>query len=381
MKQNIRVGIVSAFNPHIDKKAHSGILYRINQAIEDAGCTTIWIRNKESKLYKLFARICGILNMIFSKKIYFDRTILGSYLLYYTLDKKSISTVDYIVVIHYFHVVYWLKTKKPIIYHSDVTFELANNYYLRNMWTWNQYQAEKIEIGTLRKASFHLSSSKWRNQSVMKHYNISSDKCKILEYGPCIDSENIQHEKLNDGILHLLFFGVVWERKGGNIAVDTCEKLNSMGICTELVIVGLKKIPDVCKGKDFIRFVGYLDKNDIKQYEYLKTILSQTDILILPTKAECSAVVFSEAAAYGIPVITYDTGGIGNYVINGLNGYRLQLSDDSESYANKIKFMVEHNELTTLSKGGKKLYQEKLNWNNWTVFFKRYFDVDITGQI
>ena len=32
------------------------------------------------------------------------------------------------------------------------------------------------------------------------------------------------------------------------------------------------------------------------------------------------------------PVITYDTGGVGNYVINGLNGYRLPLSSDAKDF-------------------------------------------------
>ena len=102
--------------------------------------------------------------------------------------------------------------------------------------------------------------------------------------------------------------------------------------------------------------------------------MKTTDFLVLPTKAECSAVVYTECAAYGIPVITYDTGGVGNYVINGLNGYRLPLSSDAKDFANKIKEILDTNQFEKLSKGGLKIYKEKLNWNNWTKEFLIYFN-------
>ena len=53
--------------------------------------------------------------------------------------------------------------------------------------------------------------------------------------------------------------------------------------------------------------------------------MSSSDILLLPTQAECAGIVFVEASAYSMPIFTHDTGGISNYVINGINGYRLPL--------------------------------------------------------
>lgn len=45
------------------------------------------------------------------------------------------------------------------------------------------------------------------------------------------------------------------------------------------------------------------------------------NFLLLPTIAECAGIVFAEASGYGIPSITYDTGGVGTYVIDGINGF------------------------------------------------------------
>ena len=120
------------------------------------------------------------------------------------------------------------KTNKPIIYHSDATLKLLMiTIFLicgigiktsRKYW-------EKV----LNKATLHLSSSDWRNNSVINHYKNIFQLCKVLEYGPCIDIEKKWYRKKKE-TLQLLFLAVEWERKGGDIAVETCEILNELGI-------------------------------------------------------------------------------------------------------------------------------------------------------
>lgn len=373
----LKVGVVSAFNPHTDLKAHSGILSKINKSIENSGCETIWIKNPPSVLYKVLGKIAKLCNLVFKKRIYIDRTYLGSYLLASTIDQKAVDDCDYIMVIHYFHVVYWLKTNKPIIYHSDATFDIINNYYIHNLWDWNKKQAENIEKTTLNKVSLHFSSSDWRQESVINHYKIPASICKVLEYGSCLDIATTERIRQINAPLQLLFFGVEWKRKGGDIAVEVCRILNEMGIKSVLTIVGIKQPTISCIGKDYINFVGYLNKNNESQYKQLQSILVNTDLLILPTKAECAGIVFCESAAFGIPVITYDTGGVGNYVINEVNGYRLPLSFGSSEFAAKIKEIVNNKTFEKLSKGAKIVSTEKLNWTNWTIEFSNYFNRNI----
>lgn len=169
--------------------------------------------------------------------------------------------------------------------------------------------------------------------------------------------------------------GVDWERKGGRIAVAAVDILNQRGIKTVLTVAGLKHIPKECIGKDFVNFVGYLNKNIPSQYEQMKSILRSTDFLLLPTKAECSAVVFCEAADYGTPVVTYDTGGIANYVVNGMNGFRLAEGSSPTQFTDKIEEIWQTpGMLERLSLGARKLSKEKLNWDNWTKWFTENID-------
>lgn len=367
-----KIGIVSQFDPHTDKKAHSGILYKINEAIEKAGIETVWIKNPLPWEYKIICKIFGLLNRLgINHGVYLDRTIIGAKMLARTIDYEAAKDVDYVMAIHYFHVPAFGKINKPIIYHSDATFELANNYYLHNVPQWNVHQAEHIEKLALIHSRWHLSSSEWRENSVVCHYGIDSKQCAVLEYGSCIDTEGIRRTPLNDGTLHLLFMGVDWVRKGGEIAVETTRLLNERGIPTVLTVMGLKTEPDSCKNKTYINFVGFLNKNNSDEYEKMKTIFRTTDILLLPTKAECSAVVFCEAADYGTAVVTYDTGGVVSYVKNGLNGSRLPEGSPASKFADEIeRIWKTDGELDRLSSGARKMSQEKLNWNNWTQWFK-----------
>lgn len=68
----------------------------------------------------------------------------------------------------------------------------------------------------------------------------------------------------------------------------------------------------------------------------------------------------ARAAAYGIPVFTTDTGGIANYVVNGVNGYRLPLTGTGADFANKIKECICKQEFSGLSENARRLYKEKI---------------------
>lgn len=63
--------------------------------------------------------------------------------------------------------------------------------------------------------------------------------------------------------------------------------------------------------------------------------------------------------------------GIGNYVIDGMNGYKLTMDADANAFATKIKEAIETNELLKLREGCLNFYEEKLNWKAWANNFKK----------
>lgn len=368
-----KIGIVSAFDPHSDRKAHSGILYKINEAIEKAGFETVWVKNPVPQSYRLLCKFQTLINLLGIKKhIYLNYTKFGAKLLASTIDRTEAEKCDYLMVLHHFQVPAYFKTRIPIIYHSDATFELANNYYIHNLPQWNIKHGNEIEQLALNNSAFHLSSSVWRQKSLVETYHQSKDKCFVLEYGPCVEVPEASPKGTASNPLRLFFSGVVWERKGGDIAVEAVNLLNQRGINAQLTIVGIKEKPQSCIDNPYIDFRGFLNKNDPKQYEELKSIYKSSDIFLLPTKAECSGIVFCESSVYGLPVVTYDTGGVGSYVVNGVNGYRLPEGSPAEAFSAKIEEIVRNGEIPSLSAGALKYGHETLTWANWTKWFKKH---------
>lgn len=88
--------------------------------------------------------------------------------------------------------------------------------------------------------------------------------------------------------------------------------------------------------------------------------------MLLPTLAECSAIAFCESSANGLPVFSHLTGGVGNYIYNGRNGYLLPLGSTGADFGAQIKACLESGELERMSVTALDGYREKLNWNVWS---------------
>ena len=161
-----------------------------------------------------------------------------------------------------------------------------------------------------------------------------------------------------------MFVSVEWERKGGDIAYETLLKLEEMGIETELIVCGTPPPPGITHER--MTVIPYLDKDDERQAREIEKLYAMADFLILPARADCAPNVFREANAFGLPVITADTGGISSIICNGENGYMLPLAGRGRNYADLIA-NVYHDEqrYLRLVQSSRLAFEERLNWDVW----------------
>lgn len=368
MEKQIIIGVISYADP-TDKTAWSGTIHHLYKSIERAGYKVIWVKAKFSKWMKYYQKLLDYFSKHSGKRYSIAHTILAANLTH--LDKKSIQKAD-ILFSPGCTAIYKLKTNKPLIYLADATFKSISNYYdeLSNLFSFNTTEGNKIEKKVLHKAIHIIHASDWAKQSAVMDYGISEKKISVIEFGANITTPYIHKAKDKEETLHLLFLGVDWKRKGGDIAIEVCRILNNQGIKSIIHIVGPTELPKEYKELPYIDFIGFLNKNEQEEYLRIIQIISSSDILILPTKAECAGIVFAEASAYGLSIFTYDTGGVGNYVINGVNGYRLPLKSNANEFAEKIKDCIITGRLTPMQKTAVNLYKEKLNWDRWSACFK-----------
>ena len=363
----IKIGYVSQFAPN-DRRASSGTNYKVAEQLSKYG-EIIWLPINTPKIYRILELTLKAFARLFQKRIYFLYTKLGCNL--FARSQNIVSQLKQCDIIFvFFNAAPFLiiSTSKPIIYLTDATFPAMIDYYppFCNLFHFNKKQGIRLEENLFNKFSAIVCSSDWAKKSVINDLNQNKEKVHSIEFGANLDKQDILENTFNyTDHLHILFLGVDWERKGGDIALKTCKLLNDNGIKTTLHIVGIKNLDDEVAKLPFVDNIGFLNKNVPQEYKQLLNIISSCHCLLLPTKAECAGIAFSEASAFGLPILTYNTGGISNYIIDGENGYALPVNSTKLDFYRKIEYCLKTGILKEMSIKGLSLYRKKLNWDHF----------------
>ena len=345
------------------------------QALKKIGADIVWLQPKHDFFYKLVNLFFKLLAVFTRSRILRDHIVPLAKIESKSLKKIYIEQCDILFAPFASTALYYLKTDKPIIYLSDATFAAMLDYYFKGIAFWNIKQANKIEQTALSKATIIVVSSEWARQSVQSDYNIPQPQIHVLEFGANIDEEDIvPHKFIYNNHLNILFLGVDWIRKGGEIAVEAVKYLNENGIFTTLQIVGIRNLDNDIANLPYVKNYGFFDKNNPDDYNQLVSIIQQSHCLLLPTKAECAGIVFCESSANGLPIFTYNTGGVANYVENGRNGYMLSLGATGKDFGQKIRECLDSGELEKMSEFAVSMYKEKLNWQVWGQKVEKIID-------
>lgn len=347
----MKIGYITPSNPFIDKKSWSGTYYKTREALELAGHNVEWVPYNENTLsIKIFRKLYRIL---FGRGSFTHSRISG--LIKSKSIKKDLSQYDLIFIPGQVDIVASIKTKTPIMYMTDGTIPLMIDYYWFGFTKRSIKEAKKVELKALHNSKYNIFSSNWAKSSAEKDYNINSSKLFMIPFGANIDEKDISYSNRNVSSkkITLLFSGVNWERKGGNIAVDTVKELRKNGYDAKLLICGMKQLDKDIADLPYVENLGFLNKEDPTQYKRYIDAFSKADFFILPTKAECSAIVFNEASSFGLPSLTYDTGGLAEYVYDGINGYRLPIDATEQDFSSKIIDIINNNEFSKLSLGAR----------------------------
>ncbi len=369
-------GYISMANPFEDRLAWSGLIFKIREAIENAGVEVKWIPfndRRRNRFLDFILRKCSNHQLITGHTPWSARNKARS------IDRSLFKDCDFLFVPNGSEIIPYIDTRLPIITNGDATYHVMLDYYYHDV-SWLQAKlGEAGERKAVSRADVVCKASHWAVDSVIRDYGGHPDHTYVLEFGANIDESDISPiaPYTGEGCLNILFSGVDWERKGGDLAVQTVECLIASGVNAKLMICGISQLPAACQSKDFIIHYGFLNKNNPVDYQTYREAFASAHIFLLPTKAECAGVVFSEASAFGLPIYTHDTGGISDYVINDVNGYRLPLGSRAEDFARKIQETLSPETQQRLHHGGMGLYKTKLNWNSWSQQFRAILEKEI----
>lgn len=367
---NKRVAFISIYDSS-SKASWSGTPYFMTKALSEICEKVVHVGPISSSMDGIGDLVDKFSRRLPGKKIVHKRTHFFSKQ-YCSIVQKKLETIhaDYIFATSSITIAHLADVNTPVIYTSDATFSSMYHYYpgFENYHAVVKNQAHEIEKMAIERADLVLYPSHWAAESAITYYGVDPAKIHVVPYGANLDSwpkvDRPEKRKRSEEC-QLLFLGVDWKRKGGDIALQTLIELEQRyGISARLTVVGCS--PPSGVDHERMDVLGYLDKNNPEQQAKLLALIENSDYLLLPTRAECYGLVFCEASAYGLPSITTNTGGVGTVVRDGVNGYILPLSASAHEYADKIQFVETHEgAYNALSKSSRRYFEENLNWQKW----------------
>lgn len=313
---------------------------------------------------------------------YFHSKKLAKYYAIQVEKKIKNQELDLIFAPTASSLVAYLNISIPIISISDSTVARMIDYYqtYTNLSHSSIEQANEIERRNIEKSSIVIYPSKWAAESAINDYGANKDKIKVIPFGANLieipETNTLNFNKTLDEI-HFLFLGVEWERKGGETVLKTLQLLRSKGLNVFLTICGCT--PNIQK-EDFITIIPFIDKNTVVGEEKIAALFRKSHFLFLPSKAECFGIVFCEASAFGVPSLSIVTGGIGDAVLDGVNGFKIK-TPSPELFSELIIELTKSTEkYRELSKSSRHFFEEKLNWKSWMKEVKPIIEEIVSAQ-
>jgi len=259
-----------------------------------------------------------------------------------------------------------LRTNIPVVYINDRCVANAIDYHpiLTNLFSWSAEESIACEQKAIEKSVLTVYSSQWAADAAKKMNPRQEDKITVIPFGANLDTVSDKKiHRTSEKKLKLLFTGVKWQEKGGDIAFDALLFLLSKNVAAELIICGCVP-PDHVRDHPAVRAEGFLSKQNTGEYERLLNHFATADFFILPTRFEAYGLVFCEAAAYGLPSLATRTGGIPSIIEDGKTGFLFDLSATGKAYGEKMmELMRSPGDYSAMRANARQRFESQLNWD------------------
>ncbi|MHB0913731.1 MAG: glycosyltransferase family 4 protein [Armatimonadota bacterium] len=351
-----------------DRRSWSGIDYHMSRALSRHFGDVLPITGVQPRVRLTLGRAINVAARVFGKRYaYLHSFLLARGCARIAAGKLDKVRADLLFLPSASTIGAFLPTKLPTVYLSGATFALMESYYpqYQNLLPRSAREGHAIEQAMIERARLLLYPTDWPARSAVGRYGADPAKIRIIPYGANLEPGEIPTREMlgaRSDACRLLFLGVDWNRKGGEIAYDALVELDSQGFPCELTVCGCT--PPVRHPR--MRVIPFLDKNDPRRREELCSLFTEADFLLLPTRNECFGVVFCEASAFGVPSISTATGGVPGVVRNGENGFLLPLNAGGREYARVVRELWEDEErYRSLSASSRDAFEKRLNWDAW----------------
>ena len=254
----------------------------------------------------------------------------------------------------------------PYVIRTDTTFlgmnmqapqYLLHDKFMLKQMVWQERKA-------FSDCSMIITHSDWSKKILKKYYKVKDQSIYVLPNPAGFNyiRNDSQREKKCDyfpKVIRLLIVGRDYSRKGIDIAINIVNLLNKRGLKSHLKIIG-------CLGEDGDNhsYHGNYDKTKSIQYHSYMKFYEDSEFLLHPARFDASPIVTSEAAAFGTPTITNNSGGLSTSVEHGISGIVLPQGSAPIRYVNAIlELMNNPKRYFDLCKTTRLRYEKDLHWD------------------
>jgi glycosyltransferase involved in cell wall biosynthesis len=233
----------------------------------------------------------------------------------------------------------FLRTSLPMVTWTDAVFACIVDFYPSHtrLDPLSLRDGHRAEQRSLRRCAASVLTSHWAASCAARHYRFPIERLHVVPRGlslPDVPStvEVARPQTRGSRSLQCLIVGNDWHRKGASAAWQAVRQLRDTGAHVSLVTVGMQP-PASFGDQDGLQCVEKLDKRNAAEWARFRRILLDSDVLLLPSKADFTPNVIIEAYAFGIPVIATAIGGIPEMVEHSRTGYLVEAGGGAATIA------------------------------------------------
>lgn len=256
----------------------------------------------------------------------------------------------------------------PLSYAQGGGFKMKLFNGLKNLINVMQLKYDKRVRYALHKADLLVSSIPDSYMAIKKYHNLESH---IIPETGCFDNIDIieQHRDFNGKYLKIIWVGKFDFRKRLDIALETIATVCNSHILFQIYGTGNEE--QIKTAHVYSDKLGISDWVQIKWMgncpnDEIQNAMSDAHLFFFTSVSEDTSTVVMEAISNCLPVLCFNTCGMG-YVVNNAVGIKIPLSNPRQSvkdFAEKIEYLYSHRDVLKQMSENCRERRKELSWDN-----------------
>lgn len=253
------------------------------------------------------------------------------------------------------------RPKGPYYIYTDGAFFI-------HYWEYNQDHShtkadieriQQAEAEFMRNAAGVWCSSQRVADRITENYKLPAGKARFVGTGPGDvppPVEPVRYENV------LVMIAADFERKGGQLAVESVTEARKLGAEIQLKFIGAEP-PASALANSFVEWCGWLDMKKDADRSRFAEILSRAGAQILLSRSDLTPLAISEAAGYGKATFATSVGGIPEMIRDNESGWLIDPVKPAAEIGRQLaNIFLKSGELERAGAGARKFCDENWSW-------------------